>query len=398
MMHLNNTVVAMLGRPLRLGVVGGGPDSFIGFMHRGGAVHDGRFTIEAGVLSSDPSRSRERGVALGLAPDRAYASVPAMLAGEARRGDGIEALAVMTPNDSHHAICVAALDAGLDIVCDKPLTNSLADARDLLARTRRGGHVFCVTHTYAGYPMLRQARAMMGEGMLGALRMVQVHYLQAGMAVRHEDGPLTGKFRWKLDGARGGPSLVLGDIGTHAFHLAEFVSRMRAVALAADLGALMPGRAVHDYGAAHLRFANGARGSLLVSQAAAGAENNVVIRVFGERGMVEWQHADPNYLLHAPLGEPVRRLGRGEPYLLPAAQRVSRAPRGHPEAMREAFANLYGDAAEAMAARRSGRAADPLALEFPDVLEGARGVAFIETSLASHAADGRFAELPRDLI
>ncbi|MBL8697857.1 MAG: Gfo/Idh/MocA family oxidoreductase [Alphaproteobacteria bacterium] len=385
-----NPVVERLGRPLRLGVVGGGPEAFIGYIHRSGAELDGRFRVVAGVLSSDPARSRERGQKLGLAPERSYGTVEAMLATEASRADGIEALAVMTPNDTHHAICRAALDGGLDIVCDKPLTNSLADAMDLVARVRRSGRVFCVTHTYAGYAMLREARAQVAAGAIGDVRLVQVEYLQAGMAVRHEDGPLTPKLRWKMDPARGGPSLVLGDIGTHAFHLAEFVSGRRVSELSADVGALVPGRRVHDYAMAALRFDSGARGNLLVSQAAAGAENNVVLRVFGANGHVEWQHRDANYLTLALQGEAPRRLGRGDPYLRPEAARTMRIPRGHPEGFREAMANLYADAAEAIVARRTGVAADPLALDFPTVEDGARGVAFIEAAVASSEAGARW--------
>lgn len=383
-----NPVVAALGRPLRLGVAGGGPESFIGSVHRNAAELDGRFRVVAGVLSSDPARARAHGRAVGLEEARCYGDVGAMLAAEAARADGIEALAVMTPNDTHHAICVAALDAGLDIVCDKPLTNGLAEARDLAARVRRGGAVFCLTHTYAGYTMLREARALVAAGAIGEVRMIQAEYLQSGMAPRHEDGELGAKLRWKMDPARGGPSLVLGDIGTHAFHMAEFAAGLRAQAVSAELGALVPGRAVHDYAAAKLRFAGGVRGTLLVSQAAAGTDNDAAIRVFGARGHVEWRHRDPNYLTLALQGEPQRRLGRAEPGLTPAAARLTRQPRGHPEGFREAMANLYADAAEAMLARRTGIPADPLALDIPGVEDGLRGVAFIAASLRSAAAEG----------
>lgn len=385
-----NPVVEKLGRPLRLGVVGGGPEAFIGYIHRSGAELDGRFRVTAGVFSSDPARSRERGVQFGLAAERSYGSVAELLDREAARADGIEALAVMTPNDTHHAICVAALDRGIDIICDKPITNALADAMDLVGRVKRSGLVFCVTHTYAGYAMLREARALVAAGAIGEVRLVQVEYLQAGMAVRHEDGPLTSKLRWKMNPARGGPSLVLGDIGTHAFHLGEFVSGRRTSALSADVGALVPGREVHDYAMLALRYEGGARGSMLVSQAAAGAENNVVMRVFGAKGHVEWQHRDGNYLTLAMQGEAPRRLGRGDPYLQPASLRTTRITRGHPEGFREAMANLYADAAEAIVARRLGITADPLALDFPTVRDGARGVAFIEAALASSRDGARW--------
>ncbi|MBM3523541.1 MAG: Gfo/Idh/MocA family oxidoreductase [Alphaproteobacteria bacterium] len=388
-----NPIVEKLGRPLRLGVIGGGPEAFIGYIHRSGAELDGRFRVVAGVFSSDATRSRERGVAFGLDAGRSYGDLGAMLAAEPARADGIEALAVMTPNDLHHANCVAALDRGLDIICDKPLANSLADALDLVARVKRAGTVFCVTHTYAGSAMLREARALVAAGAIGEVRLVQCEYLQAGMAVRHEDGPLTSKLRWKMNPSRGGPSLVLGDIGTHAFHLAEFASGARVAALSADVGALVPGRKVDDYASIGLRFAAGARGQLLVSQAAAGAENNVLLRVFGEKGHVEWQHRDGNYLTVAMQGEAPRRYGRGDPYLQPATVRSTRITRGHPEGFREAMANLYADAAEAILARKLGTPADPLALDFPTVLDGARGVAFIEAAVGSSRDGSRWTAL-----
>ncbi len=391
-----NPVLAALGRPLRLGVAGGGPESFIGSVHRGAAEREGRLRVVAGVRPPDPARSRARGRALGLEEARCYGDVGAMLAAEAARADGIEALAVMTPNDTHHAICVAALAAGLDVICDKPLANSLADARDLAARVAASGAVFCLTHTYAGYTMLREARALVAAGAIGAVRMIDVEYLQSGMASRHEEGPLSGKLRWKLDPARGGPSLVLGDIGTHAFHMAEFVSGLRAEAVSAELGALVPGRTMHDYAAARMRFAGGARGTMLVSQAAAGTENDAAIRVFGADGHVEWRHRDPNYLVLAPQGGPPRRLGRADPGLSPAAARLTRQPRGHPEGFREAMANLYADAAEAMLARRAGLAADPLALDMPGVVDGLRGIAFVAASLRSSAADGGWVAIDTD--
>jgi predicted dehydrogenase len=385
-----NPIVDALGRPLRLGVIGGGPDSFIGYVHRGGAEMDGRFRIVAGVFSIDAERSRARGMGFDIAAARCYGGIEAMLASETGHADGIEALAVMTPNDTHHAICVAALKRGLDIVCDKPLANSLADALDLVARVRQAGTVFCLTHTYAGYPMVREARALVASGAIGRVTLVQSEYLQSGMAVRHEDGPLTAKLRWKLDRARSGPSLVLGDIGTHAFHLAEFVSGLRAERLSAELGTLLPGRTVDDYASINLRFAGGARGTLLVSQAATGAENNAMIRVFGTKGHVEWQHRDANYLTLALQGEPPRRLGRGDPGLTPASTRTVRQPRGHPEGFREAMANLYADAAEAMLARRLGQHADPLALDFPGVEDGARGLRFVEAAIESSCDGARW--------
>lgn len=388
----SNPVLDALGRPLRLGVVGGGPGSFIGPIHRSAAQLDGRFRIVAGVLSSDPGKCAVSGKAIGLDPDRAYASVATMLEGEAARPDGIEAVAVMTPNDRHVDDCRQALQAGLHVICDKPLATKVADARELLRLVTSTGRVFCLTHNYAGYPMVRQARAMVQAGSIGAVRMVHAEYFQAGMAQRVEAAQLSAKLRWKLDAARSGPSLVLGDIGTHAHHLAGYVGASTVQAVAAEVCALLPGRSFDDYAAMLWRFSNGARGACCVTQAAAGAENNLTVRVYGETGMLEWQHAEANYLRHAPLGEAVRVLGRGDTYLLPAARRASRIARGHPEGFRESFANLYADAAEAIVAQLTGRPADPLALDFPDAGDGLRGLLFIDAALRSSRAGGGWVE------
>lgn len=379
---------AALGRPIRLGMFGGGPGAFIGPVHRTAALLDGRYALAAGVFSSDPARSRTHGAALGLQPERTYGTLAEMLERERGRPDGIEVLSVVAPNDQHYAACCAALDAGLHVVCDKPMTNTLAEAEDLAERVRRSGRVFCLTHNYSGYPMVRQARAMVAAGAVGAVRAVQVEYLQAGMAAPVEAGELTPKLRWKLDMSRSGPSLVLGDIGTHAHQLACFVSGLALEALSADLGAVVPGRAVDDYAAVLLRLRGGVRGTLLASQALAGSENNLHLRVFGETGLIEWEQTQPNVLRHAPLGTAARLLARGDPDLLPQAQRLVRLPRGHPEGFLEAFANLYRDAAEGMAAAITGQAPDPLAGDIPGVVDGLAGVAFIDAAIRSARQGG----------
>jgi predicted dehydrogenase len=375
-----------LGRRLRLAVLGGGPGSFIGPIHRAAARLDDRFEIVAGVLSADPARNAEGAGALGI---RAYPDLAALIGGET----GLDAVAIMTPNHRHHGECLAAIAAGLHVICDKPLANSAAEAREIAAAARREGTVFCLTHAYAGYPMIRQARAMVAAGALGAVRAVQVEYLQAGMAARVEEGPRTRKLGWKLDAAQSGPSLVLGDIGTHAFHLARFVSGLGCEALAADLGAIVPGRAVDDYGAMFLRFAGGVRGTLLASQALAGTENQITLRVFGERGHIEWQHATSNYLTLALQGRPRQILARGDADLLPQAARLVRIARGHPEGLTEAFANLYRDTAELVAARLTGRPADALAQEIPTADDGLEGLAFVEAAIRSRAQGGGWVAL-----
>ncbi len=377
------TAFETLGRRLRLGVLGGGPGSFIGPIHRAAALLDRRFEIVGGVLSSEPAGSRRAAAELGFP---GYADLPSMLA-EAR----LDAVAVMTPNDRHFDECLAALAAGVDVICDKPLANSLADARAIAAAAE--GHVFCLTHAYAGYPMIRQARAMVAAGVIGELRAVQVEYLQAGMSAPVEQGELTAKLRWKLDTARSGPSLVLGDIGTHAQHLACYVAGRKLARLSADLGALLPGRTVDDYAACLLRFEGGVRGTLIASQALAGTENAITLRVFGSAGHIEWTHIRNNHLTLAMQGRAVQTLARGDADLLPPAKRLIRIARGHPEGLTEAFANLYRDAAEAIAARLTGTPADPLALDFPTAADGVAGMAFTEAAIASRARDGAWVEV-----
>jgi len=389
-----NPVLEALGRPLRLGVVGGGLGSFIGPVHRSAAVLDQHFDFVAGVLSSSPEKARAQGVALGLHPSRAYAALAEMLAQEAARpdGDGIEAVAIMTPNDRHFEACAAALEAGLGVICDKPMVNTLAEANQLAALVERSGRVFCLTHNYSGYAMVRQARAMVETGTIGAVRMVHVEYFQGGMALPVEQGPLNDKLRWKLDAARSGPSLVLGDIGTHAHQLACFVAGSAVERVCADVGAVVPERSVDDYAALLWRFANGARGTCIVTQAAAGAENNIMLRIYGEKGMLEWQHAAPNYLRHAIQGGPVQTLGRGDPYLHPQSLALTRWTRGHPEGFVESFANLYCEFAEAIVARRQGRPSP--ATWFPGVETGRDGARFIAAALESSQRGGAWTTLP----
>ncbi len=383
----HNPVRQLLGRPLRLGGVGGGSGSFIGPVHRSAAVLDQRFEVVAGVLSAHAERAAEQGALIGLAPARSYANLAQMLSAEALRPDGIEAVAVMTPNDRHFPDCCAALDAGLPVLCDKPMAMSVEQARALVAQVQRTRQVFCVSFNYCGYPMVRQARAMVADGTLGALRIVQAEYFQGGLARAVEHEPLTDKLRWKLDAARSGPSLVMGDIGSHAHHLATYVTGLRVERVAADIGAVMPQRTVDDYAAMLWHFDDGARGACVVTQAAAGAENNLVLRIYGERGMLEWQHLQPNYLRHSPLGEAVRTLGRGDTHLHPAAQRATRITRGHPEGFREACATIYADFAEAIVAQRGGEA-DPLAGGYPGVEAGLHSALFIDAALRSSRAGG----------
>lgn len=363
--------------PLRLGIAGGGPGAMIGPMHRRAAALDGRFVLVAGVASADPARARDAGVAIGVAPERAYRDIEAMLASEAARPDGIQALAIATPNDSHHALAVAALARGLHVICEKPLTNTAEEAADLVCRTAASGRVLCVTHPYAGYPMIRQARALVAAGAIGAVRAVQVEYLGSGLAARVES-PVDADRRWRLDPARSGPSLVLGDIGTHAHHLACFVAGAAVVEVRAEVGTLVPGRRVHDYAEIGLRFAHGARGRLSLCQAAAGQDNHLALRVLGETGSIDWRHDAHERLVLSPLSGPKQIYVKGSADLAPAAADAARLARtGHPEGLLEGFANLYRDFADAIA----GTTPETM----PDVLAGARSVWFLHAALHSNA-------------
>jgi predicted dehydrogenase len=379
------------GRRLRLGVVGGGPGSFIGEIHRSAARLDDRYEVVAAVLSRDPDRSRAASAAIGIAPERAYPGWRAMLEGEAARADGIDVVAIMPPNDSHRDIAVAALDRGLDVICDKPLCNTLEEARSLVRRVRETGLVFCLTHNYAGYPMVRHARALVEGGELGAVRFIKVEYVQGWLAERVEARPDWTE-AWRFDSRRAGPSLVLADIGTHAHHLAAYVSGLEARSVSAEVGALVPGRTAHDFASARLRFGDGVRALLLVTNAVAGAEHGLMIRLAGERGNLEWHQEHPNDLRVSMLTGGHRILTRGMAGLSPLAERSTRVAIGHPEGFHEGFANLYRDAADAIVARRLGRAPDPLALAFPTVVDGARGVQFIHATLDSSANDGRWTD------
>ena len=383
-----NPVLSMLDRRLRLAVVGGGPGSFIGAMHRQAARRDDRYSIATGVLSSDPEKSKQAGRELGLDPDRMYSSVQEMLESEASRPDGVDAVAIMTPNDSHFEYSMLALEHGIDVICDKPMTNTLEEAEALHKKVLESGLVFCLTHNYTGYPMVRQAKAMVMDGQLGTIRLVQVEYVQGGKA--DESKPMPDVLTWKYDPVRGGPSRVMGDIGTHAHNLARFITGLEVDEVSADIGAIVPGRLIHDYAGALLRFDNGARGSFWVTQAAAGVENCLRIRLSGSKGTLEWMQEIPQALTFKPLQGPSQNRTPNGPGTLPLSARVTRLVAGHPEGFPDGFANIYSDAAEAIAARRAGRQPDPLALYFPNSLDGLLGIRFVNSVIESSNASGKW--------
>lgn len=383
-----NPVIEMLGRRLRLAVIGGGPGSFIGAMHRQAARLDDRYEIVTGILSSDSEKSKKAALEIGIAPERLYASVNEMFDQESLRNDGADVVAIMTPNDSHYKYAMSALEHGFDVICDKPMTNTLDEAELLHRKVQESGLIFCLTHNYTGYPMVRQAKAMVEDGQLGTLRLVQVEYVQGGKA--DESKPIPSTLPWRYDPVRGGPSLVMGDIGTHAHNLIRFITGLEVDEVSAEIGTIVPNRLIHDFGGALLRFTNSARGVLWVTQAAAGVENCLRIRVSGTKGSLEWMQEFPQALTFKPLGAPSQNRTPNGPGTLPLAARSSRIVAGHPEGFHEGFANIYSDAAEAVAARRSGKKADPLAMYFPNSWDGLLGVRFVSRALESSRANGQW--------
>jgi predicted dehydrogenase len=382
-----NPVIDMLGRRLRLAVIGGGPGSFIGAMHRQSARLDDRYEIVTGILSSDPEKSRQSGKELGFASDRLYANVTEMLDAEVARKDGIDAVAIMTPNDSHYDYSMAALERGIDVICDKPMTNTIEEADSVHKKVQETGLVFCLTHNYTGYPMVRQAKAMVMDGQLGTIRLIQVEYVQGGKA---DEEKVFSAENWKFDPVRGGPSRVMGDIGTHAHNLTRFITGLEVDEVAAEAGNIVPNRLIHDFAGALLRFDNGARGSFWVTQAAAGVENCLRIRVSGSKGTLEWMQEIPQALTFKPLQGPSQNRTPNGPGTLPLSARSTRLVAGHPEGFPDGFANIYSDAAEAIAARRAGKQADPLAMYFPNSWDGLLGVRFVDAVIKSSEANGQW--------
>jgi predicted dehydrogenase len=371
-----------LSRRLRLGMVGGGRGAFIGAVHRIAARLDDRWELVAGALSSDPERARLSGEDLLLKPDRIYGDFNEMARREKRLKDGIDAVAIVTPNHAHAAAARAFLKAGIHVICDKPLTTTTREADQLAKLARESGLVFAVTHNYTGYPLVRQARAMVTGGELGPIRVVQVEYAQDWLATRTEE---TGnkQAEWRTDPARSGPAGAVGDIGTHAFNLAEFIVGDEVASLSAELHTFVAGRRLDDNAHMMLRFASGARGMLWCSQVATGQENGLKIRVYGEKGGLEWHQENPNLLLFTPLGEAPRLIRRNGAGTNDVSRAASRIPGGHPEGYLEGFAQIYTDVAEQIAARLEGRDPDPLSLQAPTVEHGVRGVRFIDAAVRS---------------
>ncbi len=371
---------------IRLGMVGGGKDAFIGAVHRIASRLDDHFELVAGALSSTPEKSRASGEALSI--PRVYDDFKAMAIREARLKNGIEAVSIVTPNHVHYAVAREFLKRGIHVICDKPLTSNLPDAKKLVKAAEASGAIFVLTHNYTGYPMVRQARQMVTNGDIGKIRVVQVEYSQDWLSVEQDFK----QAEWRTDPARSGAGGSTGDIGTHAFNLACFITGLEVESLAADIQAFVPGRLVDDNAHVMLRFHGGARGMLWASQVAPGNENALRIRVYGETGGLEWAQEDPNYLWHTPFNEPKRLITRNGAGSDDASSRISRIPPGHPEGYLEGFANIYSEAAAAIIASRRGE--KPLeSVIYPTVYDGLKGVQFVSACVTSSKRNAAWVRL-----
>lgn len=377
------------GGRIRLGMVGGGQGAFIGAVHRLAARMDDQYVLVAGALSSDPKRAKSSGEELGLEPDRIYADYRVMAKTEAKRNDGIEAVSIVTPNHLHFPVSKAFMEAGIHVICDKPLVHYSREAKALMALEKKTGLIFALTHNYSGYPMIRQAKEMVEAGELGEIRVVQAEYPQDWLTTKLEDQGHK-QAGWRTDPKLTGIGGCVGDIGTHAYQLACFVSGLTLDSLSADLTTFVKGRKVDDNVNIMLRFKGGAKGMLWASQVAPGNENGLRLRVYGTKGGLDWTQADPNYLWFTPFGEPKRLITRGGAGSGAAAARVTRVPPGHPEGYLEGFANIYSEVARAIKAKREGKKRPGKEVQFPGLEDGAKGVAFIEAAVKSSKANGRW--------
>jgi len=390
-MTIEGTQTSTAPRRLRLGMVGGGQGAFIGGVHRIAARLDDAYELVAGALSSDAARASASAAELHIAPDRAYADYAEMAHTESKHPQGIDVVSIVTPNHLHARIAASFLDAGIHVVCDKPLTTSLSEALALADKVRRSGKLFALTHNYSGYPMVRQAREMVAAGELGEIRVVQAEYPQDWLSTDLES---TGQKQaaWRVDPAQAGAGGSLGDIGTHAEHLVRFICGLELSEVSADLKTFVAGRRLDDNAHVLLRYTNGARGMLWSSQVAPGNENALRVRVYGSKAGLDFHQENPNQLWFTPLGQAPRLITRGGSASGAAASRAARIPAGHPEGYLEGFAQLYKDVAEQLHARLQGRAPDPQACWVPTVEDGVRGMKFIEAVVESSRDNGRWVD------
>jgi predicted dehydrogenase len=376
---------------IKLGMVGGGSGAFIGAVHRIASRIDDQYELVAGALSSTPEKSQQSGAELGLHPSRTYDDFKSMAIREGKLKDGIEAVSIVTPNHMHYPAAKEFLRRGIHVICDKPLTSNLADAKKLLKVAEESDALFILTHNYTGYPMVRQAREMVKSGELGEIRLVQMEYPQDWLAEPIEQ---TGQKQaaWRTDPKQSGVGGSTGDIGTHAYNLGAFISGLELEELAADVHTFVKGRQLDDNAHVMMRYHGGAKGLLWCSQVATGHENGLKVRVYGTKGGIEWVQADPNYLWFTPLGKTRQLITRNGAGAGPAAGRVSRIPSGHPEGYLEGFATIYTEAARAIIAKRKGQKVDPDVL-YPTVQDGVKGVAFVEACIASSKRNGAWVKV-----
>jgi predicted dehydrogenase len=381
-------------RKIRMGMIGGGRDAFIGAVHRMAAALDSQIELVCGAFSSNPEKSKLSGADLYLPPARIYPDYETMILAEKQLplGERMDFVAIVTPNHVHFAPAKLALTNGFHVMCDKPLSFNIEEAIELEAIVQQSGLLFGLTHTYSGYPMVKQAREMIRHGELGKVRKVVVEYPQGWLSTKLEDSNQK-QASWRNDPTRSGMGGAVGDIGTHAEHLAEYITGLKITALCADVSSIVEGRLLDDDCNILLRFDNNARGVLYASQISAGEENNLKIRVYGELGSLEWAQMEPNTLIHRPLEGIMRYLRTGVGQLYPAAQAHTRVPAGHPEGYIEAFANLYRNFAKCIQARLANTAIEAVYQDFPTVEEGVRGMKFIEAVVRSGKSETKWINL-----
>ncbi len=373
-------------------MVGGAPGAGIAGTHRIAMRLDDRYELVAGVFSRNREKSLAAARELGIHEDRVYPDYEAMASGEAERKDGVDAVTIVTPTDSHYKIAKKLLEAGINVICDKPLCLSVTEAKELQALAENGGLILCLTHNYSGYAMVRHAARMVRDGYLGEIKIVQAEHASGWAAKLLEKQGHT-QAAWRMDPELSGEASVLYDLGTHAHQLTRFVTGLEVSEVAAELSKVVAGRAINDNANLLLRFANGARGSLWATMAAVGNEHGLRIRVYGDRGSLAWHQEDPYHLLFSPIDGPPQILAQGAEWLSPDAARWTRAGLGHPEGFFEAFANLYTEVADAILAKAEGRPFTRSDLGFPDASDGLKGVAFVEAAMRSYAAGGVWTQL-----
>ncbi|MBK9464691.1 MAG: Gfo/Idh/MocA family oxidoreductase [Chitinophagaceae bacterium] len=381
----------MLNRKLRMGMIGGGPGSFIGAIHRIAANMDGEIELVCGAFSSDAEKSKQTGASLYLPPERVYGSYKEMIRRETElpANERMDFVSIVTPNHFHFEPAKLALENGFHVVLDKPMTFNLSEAKELQSIVAKSGKYFCLTHTYTGYPLLKEARQQVLSGKFGDIRKIYVEYPQGWLSTLLESSD-NKQADWRTDPTKSGASGAIGDIGTHAFNMAEYVTGLQVTKLCADLNIVVEGRKLDDDGSVLLKFNNGASGILFVTQVAPGEDNNIRLRVFGDKGGLDWSHSDANTLYIKWPDKPTEIWRAGESYLGAYAKHNSRTPAGHPEGYLEAFANHYRNFALSVKAQMTGEKPKEEWLDFPGIEDGVRGMAFIETVVNSSLSDKKF--------